>query len=257
MKRNSTIIICLIALLTNVLNLNLMSAQQKNTHQIKNISKVSKSNISSKLNVRSLNTIRKKFHRENLHTDSLINIKMKDIASITNYNNSDTLRNELRKRNIGDYNIKVLKIKQRKTNLKLGLDIQKDYPELYKVLKDSDYNKVGFYQTQNELTLLLVKSYMSIKSIKTTAQFTIGCDSTPQTTKILYYEILGKATKKIYYKFLKDGDRVATINKSIKKTDDLYQDANRFSLKVNLDVNYVEFVDENDNLIYIFDANYK
>jgi len=210
-----------------------------------------KSATENKKVLKDLNLLRVKLQKKTLQIDSIIDKNMAFIANIPNYDNLDSLRNTLRERGIYDYNVCLMKFKRNNNISTLESDLKANYPDIMKTISDSEYNKVGIHQKENEIFLLFVKSYMSVELSEVTIEFKQDVDGTV-INKPLYVTVSGKTTKKLYYKILENSNEERTNDKSLIKSDGLQQDDSRFTLRLNPDVNWVEFVDENDSILYIY-----
>jgi hypothetical protein len=238
-------IICIHIVFLFFLSSNLLSACNKGIQQ-------DKSSLMNKTVIDKINTLRGKFCKEKLQSDSVIENHMFEINRISNYENLDSLRKELREISIYDYNVRLFKFKRNKNTPTLGADIVENNTQLMVALSDSGYNKIGVFQEQDYVTVFLVKNEMSIDLIESTMQFTKDADGS-QKNELLYNNIIGRTTKnELYYIGLHNPNDINKVDKNLKKRDDLSQDGVNFKLRVNSEVNSIGFLDENNNVICIY-----
>lgn len=199
-----------------------------------------------------LNLLRVKLQKKTLQTDSIIDKHMVDIANITDYNDLDSLRKNLREKWICDYDVRLFKFKHDENIPTLGLDIENNYPEVLKALNDSGYNKLGVNVKKNEITILLTKNYVSIDSLSFNGPKISEFDGRVIPSK-LFFRIKGKTKiNKLYYHILDNANNVGSIKNANKKTDNLEFENNVFNLKIEQNVNSIAFVDENNKILSIF-----
>jgi hypothetical protein len=211
-----------------------------------------KSNLMNKTVIDKINTLRGKFCKEKLQSDSIIENHMLDINKISNYENPDSLRKELREMSIYDYNVRLFKFKRNKNTPTLESDIEENNKQVLTALSDSGYNKIGVFQERDSVALLLVKNEMSIDLIESTMQFTKDVDGS-EKNELLYNNIIGRTTKNnLYYIRLHNPNDINKIDKNLKRRDELLQDGANFKLKINSDVNSIGFLDEDNNVICIY-----
>jgi hypothetical protein len=238
-------IICIHIVFLFFLSSNLLSACNKGIRQ-------DKSSLMNKTVIDKINTLRGKLGKEKLQSDSIIENHMPDINKISNYENPDSLRKELREMSIYDYNVRLFKFKRNKNTPTLESDIEENNKQVMTALCDSGYNKIGVFQEQDYVAVLLLKNEMSIDLLESTMQFTKEADGS-QKNELLYNNIIGKTTKsKLYYIGLHNPNDINKVDKNLKKSDELSQDGVNFKLRVNSDVNSIGFLDDNNNVICIY-----